>query len=56
MGRERKPPRTGDESDYDPWAYPEVFAITVRHGADCTKRHYDRLYLAEGCGELDTDA
>ena len=47
--------RSGND-DYDPCGYPEVFHMTVRHGADYTKRYLDSLSQVEVCGEPDAEA
>jgi hypothetical protein len=45
MASNRKPPggRSGNDDTYDPWGQAKLFAMTMRHGSDYTKRYLNSL-------------
>jgi len=46
-GSRKSEPPEGEAGEDGYPSHAEVFAMTLRHGADYAKRHYDRLYVAE---------
>jgi hypothetical protein len=48
MTKDSEPPEGGREDDEYVPSDVDIFAMTVRHGAEHAKRHYDRLDLIAG--------